>query len=371
MTKTIRASAVPGIMQCNASKFPAKVPIRTDEKPAHIGSAIHAVLSSDVDGSHEWDIERACDNWPDVEPKDLRILYYIGRKLWDTYEPLLDVLEIETEHKVMIPDTDYELTGHMDIAGWYANEPDTLVVIDWKSGRVEGDYSDQLLAYAYLLSWKYPEAQSFKIVTAWLRDNRAPVKDVSLAVLADFEKRLIEAASSSEYHPGEVCVNCNLRYECEAQTSLTRTSVEGMLAIGQKEGQEITPALVMSTYPRFKMVEKICKDFDKAVRNLVETNGPMSIGDGRVLGFKEEERKTIALNLDVLQQHLSMDTINEIVTVGKTKLMTAVKDIAPPRQGAAMCKVVMEQLEEAGAVTTKTIRKLVAKRRSTCGQKEI
>jgi hypothetical protein len=361
MEKKIRASAVPGIMKCNASKYPPKIPIRTDGEPAHIGSAVHAPLASLVDGSYAWDIARACDEY-EVDEKEVSYLYHVGKSMWDKLKDSIEVLEVETEHTREIGDTGWINTGHMDVAGWYKPVPGTLVVIDWKTGRVDSDYTDQTIDYAWLIHPKYPEATAFKVVTAWLRDNRTVVKDVTLEGLQDFERRLISAVTHDDYHPGSVCEYCSNRLECNAQKSISRASVETMLAIGSDGMQEVTPALLSSLYVRSRLVKKAIDDYESALRVSIANNGPMQIEDGRVLKFVDEPRDKIHLDLETLKAYLPIEKIQELTTISKTALNEAIGDVAPARQKGALRKAVVEQLRECGAIETSTIRKLVAKK---------
>lgn len=358
MEKRIRTSALPIVMSCPQSKNEPAVSIRDDEEPAHTGSAVHAVLSSRVDGSYAWDIGRACSNWPDVDHDELSMLYAFGLKFWEQYEEFIDVVEVETEHEAPIGSTGWVQTGHMDVAGWYKPFPGCLIIIDWKSGRKETDVRPQTKGYARLLSKKYPEAKWFKLVTVWLRDRRAEVTDLSLAELGDFEEDLISVATSDDYRPGEQCLWCKRRHECRAQTTLTRASAESLLAIDQDESREITPAIIGSLYTRVKLVERACKDYDKVLRNMIDTNGSVPLGDGRIIGFVEEQREKLSVNMDVLLNHFKESNIMDMCSLSKTALKKTIGNVAPPRMEGKMMSAVMDELREAGAVETTTIKKL-------------
>lgn len=160
----LRCSSLPMLRRCSASLSvlsrdedqPAKaIPDLDPWNPASsVGTAVHSLLAACVEDRDE-DVEAACHSAgvDEGDVGEVEYLAFMGRRIWH------DHLKRHFSHPLTVESRitrDFEsrdgnilrLSGQVDVA--CTNPNNWAEIVDWKSGRIEGDYEDQLRGYALL-----------------------------------------------------------------------------------------------------------------------------------------------------------------------------------------------------------------------------
>jgi len=184
------------------------------------------------------------------------------------------------------------------------------------------------------------------------------------------KKRMVHAVQSDEACPGpHQCQWCPRAHECKAHDELVRSSATALLAT---ESKALTSEGLASLYPQAKLLEKALKSYDKQLKAAVET-GPIPIGDGMVLDFREEQREKILLTDEafnaIVHKYIDYDgniikDLEGAITISKKGLQEFAAGIARKegrKIGEAKAEIV-ELFRGVGAVESKSIRKLVTRK---------
>jgi len=320
------------------------------------------------------------DRFPKTEPKELAQLCWSGVNWWNRIRRHVDVLAVEKEWSTTVYNYDGEgglliLTGRPDLVLLQLDNG-YLVIPDYKSGWAERNYNHQLMGYLKLavenLDIEFVGARIFPL---YLRSSQEYyVTEVTPAQLDDWWRGLLETLKSDKHHPNpEACLYCPKQYACEARTSLVRQS----LALFEENPVAITPEKLAAAYPLYKLASKALKDYYKLLKDAVAEEDGIPLPDGRQLQFKPTEYHSVAAScasFDILYRSFSelggqgnLDDFADALSIGKSKLEQIIREVAPPRKGAATIRQIMERLEIAGEIKTRVVNKLVLVK----GQKEV
>lgn len=365
----IRPSARPRARLCPSSIIPPGFIFEHPNDVRDMGHAVHESIAEYVEGREPDD--RAISAKYDVEQTELKMLAALGQDAYDSIRPVLPD-EIHAEVRLSGPMGD----GTADVFGQYPNNGQ-VVIVDWKSGHVESDAYEQLLAYAHaavhMFNPQVPEGQPLaKIVPVDLRYRQMLPYDVWPEDLAGLEFRdaEIQKQAGKVYGPGDACVFCPRRYECEARVQYIRASAKQLMDVGDSP-TTISDKEVGSLYIAAKAVESAAKDARAIIKSLVDERGPIATCNGKELAFKEGEKKTISAKeaWPVLQRHgFSDEDISNVLSVSKGAVEAITGDKydqelaagnVGPRQKGKVKSAMIVALQDGGAITstpTRTMR---------------
>ncbi|MDD3492636.1 MAG: PD-(D/E)XK nuclease family protein [Candidatus Thermoplasmatota archaeon] len=194
-----------------------------------------------------------------------------------------DTSPVEQMYQGILPNGDL-FTGRIDLLQRYgegiADDPfaesaDLWVLTDWKSGW--GAFSEdgaplQLLAYAWLVQWKWPEAREFELR---IEAVRAPWSPKPWRVSGDLEWVAEQLAAMAERikrdrdfeaHVGEACMNCTVVAACPHVKSATMEAL-------REDPRELARQVAL--------LEAAVAQGKRLLKQAVKDNGPVPVGEGR------------------------------------------------------------------------------------------
>lgn len=355
----IHCSHLPRLFACPASKKAPGVEIELKSEWSELGTCVHQIVGAMVAADEETPpIKRFVDQWQDtVDPKEVEYLAWNAAHIWKKFRGEFATVAVEQAFESNV------LHGTPDFVG--KKESGELVIIDWKTGWKERDYTDQLMGYATLVTGGCPDLDT-RIVTVWLRSRDSyDVKIVSPAELQAWLDRLDAVLKSETFSPGEHCTFCPMEHECAARMALVRSAIGTFQAMND-DAQ--LPALqqVIDRYPLYPLAKKALERFHDVAKAMVrQAGGSAKLSDGRVLSIEQSNPvkvKTSPVTFGVIAEHLRVappsqiiEQFPEIITISKTKLEEKVKELAPYRKGAEYIRQLTAALTDANCleVTTK------------------
>ncbi len=365
--ETIRASFLPIAAKCPGSMHDfGEVSIRQDAGVVTAGgSAAHEVCR---------EIVRTADRPEDLSPyveKHGCDPDHLGRATWYA-------LEFWREHRGAFPDPQTELaleadlpggmrlTGHVDLHSIYADIESRP--LDWKAGyRTDVDCEAQLRGYSFL-SCQHFGTEKASATVVWLADQTYQTWEWTWDELREWAADLVKRIQEwdGKYTVGDHCRYCPRFFGCPAQKMIVQTTVEDLAMMDSRPG-EIQPGRLAELYPAVQSVERLCEAFRDTLRATVAANGPIPVPDGKQLALIPSNRESIDAQIGwpVLAQHLSQNELAPCVKIRKTELLKAVADKAPRGQKGKVKTALMDELHDAGAVSTKVTNSLRVVRRET------
>ena len=386
---SVRASQAPVAMQCPASiyhKMHTPIPDTAAGEPAQYGTIIHGMLSQQISKGRAKPFNPAL-------PEEVRINYFRALRAWNLIE----------KH---FPGRRY--VEQQINAGWITAKPDLLAygkagsadeaetwlsVLDWKTGRVEREHQDQLIAGAIAFCEANPKAPVDR-VWLWQVDVRDPLiqppamltyeqlKEKALTLRENLD--LADAMSQEDagdlryYTTGVHCEMCRHAKVCPAINQLMRANLdlvagaEGAdLIIAEKleeavrndDREMLQMAWVVKTLAG-RLADALQSGFRAVVLNA--QGKTVKLPDGARLAITEEEQKVFdtTKTLQVMEDFFGMkpDELYPALKVRWSSLSKLVSDQAPSRGKAQAVKELEETLNKQQAVTYKAIQKLQYKR---------
>jgi hypothetical protein len=373
----IRCSRLPIIAQCPAAATPPAIEIDSSGPEARIGTAVHAWVLDGIAGKRQAD--QSPEEYAELfraEIEEVGLLCRLAERAWA--EVSQHFPEPEVEAALGYAPNDISLTGHTDLiclvtedtgVGTWTGGPE-LRLIDFKTSRLDEDYSQQVMGYGFLGLQEIPSAIAVRTAIVRVRDQ---VIDWATYTRSDLEYWWSELAlhlsegRRNIYNPGKRhCLYCPRSQECGAKNQMVVGSIGQILeGIGSQSLQ------MGDAYDAIKAVEQACERARESLHIMTaEAGGTLDLGDGRELVLRDTHPKEISVKAgwDVLRQ-AEVDGLVEdsaaLLEIGKTRLEKAIRAQAPPRQGAARIRQVMFALESAGAITEKTVTRLECRKKTT------
>lgn len=369
----IRASSLPRILLCPASRIAPGLIIDSDGRGAKLGRLLHAQMAeylSDqtvpTEESTNILIEREGLKRTDID--EIRMLYNSARKIW--FEEFSGAVElVRIEKKLSMEIEGFILQGTADVICKSSDE--RILILDYKSGRLtELDFDDQLKGYLLLAGEVYPEVKEKGgvIATLFIRDMRIEFLEVSPEELEEWRKRLVHAITVDPppYNPSyESCRFCPKSLECEARMKLAQNAVEIFKS-------DVPAKNLLDYYDQSKMLEKALETYKAKVKDFIEENGTQELPDGRVLEMTEQTVKTIqpdvygiakAFGVPEAMIETEYKSIFKPRSVDKKALEKLAVDLAPKDMKKQARKDIMFRLEAEGVVNKSVRRFPKAKRK--------
>lgn len=361
----IRCSSLPRLLSCTASAASPDVDINESATIASLGSAAHEIYAAMVNEDFRQipNTYKIADKWG-VEETELTQLAYEGFNMWQNLKNLVDVKETEYEMKSALSG-DLTLTGHADVIGSLTGAPETVVIIDWKTGYKESSYIDQLKGYALLALIENPKATTAKLVVSWTRlgvyDVHDFTRDESVKFCAEVVKKLAPDCEKV-YVPSESnCTYCPHKYECEAKRQMMQSAGRDIISIaGDGRQNAISMVDLARLYPKSRMLKKALDEYDRQVKEAIELNGGSIAFENGLLEMVESERSEITFNQDIISEYVTPEVLQEIrpSVISKTVLEKAVADCAPRGAKGTRKENCLAALREADCIKTSTIKRL-------------
>lgn len=356
-TFSLRASAMPLAFRCAGSVRPPKVQIAETSEPAALGTAVHEALRPLAIGlGVQWGSLPEMAARYDVDADELRMLCAMATKLWKQIEDSFPSAETEVGLHAE------GMSGHADVLSVVGHSARGA---DWKSGRKDADYSQQMRAYCSLVLQNYPEVDEVTFTLCWLRDGEAETYRMQRAELDAYldEVHSKVIAWDGVYRPGPHCGHCRRSHECEARSALVRRDVTAF-AERVEVSEALVPAEMLSLYRRAKMVKDAADRVQSLIRQHIEKNGDLVTPDG-CLRLVEEPRRELdpAAAWPVLEQAgFTDEDFVSCMKLSISKVEQRVAQAAGRGNGAGAVRALNEKLESADAIKTKTTKRLEEKR---------
>lgn len=356
---TIRCSALPRIMRCGASAEPPLAPVDEWSDQADVGTRVHGLLRSVVDGQSV-DLTGL--------DSDTRLLVASGISVWCGSRGMVALRDAfqnpVCERSFELAATGFTLTGHSDVR---SDVGGAVRILDWKSGRVDHDYSEQMLGYCALELAANPFIARADASIVWLREREVETWGMERSELSGWSLRVGSAIASRATVYGRHCTFCPRSHECTGRAAVVRRDAQSLLELSDEELRNglttMAPDRIIELTRMARSVSSASDRVIAAVRMHAAENGDI-VGSSAMLTFGEQKRKKIDAELawPVLQRYLTDGELAKCLDVRLTAANDAVAAKAPSRGGAAAKRAFLEELEAAGAVSNSTVRVLTEKR---------
>jgi hypothetical protein len=362
---SLRASSMPMAFLCPGSLRPPMVRIVEDNPEARLGTAAHQALAGMVVlGEPQWDGLRLLAEHHRVDLEELRILTAQGWKLWKQVRESFP--NAFCEHPMSISVDGYWLRGTADIVSISEN---ALRVADWKTGRKDGDYTHQMMAYAALALFGGIECALPEVTCTilWVRDGEIENRTLCPVDLerwvAELKRKIIHWDGA--YHPGSHCLYCQRAHECEAQSALVRRWIGEVVASDGMSLSAMSAEKIVELHVKERMIAAVSKRIHDAIHSHVATRGPVDDGS-YVLSMDTQTRRKLdtMVAFSVLPSMGFEDAdMAQCVSVSLSGAEEVAKSKAPKRGGAAAIRALDEALEQAGAIKETEFQKLKLRRK--------
>lgn len=355
----IRCSALPRIMRCGASAEPPLAPVDEWSDPADVGTRVHGMLRRVVEGQ--------IVDMTGLD-SDTRFLVSSGISVWHGSRGMVALRDAfpnpVCERSLELVAPGFALTGHSDVR---ADVGGAVRILDWKSGRVDHDYSEQMIGYCALELASNPFLERADASIVWLREREIETWGMERAELSGWSLRVGSAIDSRATVYGRHCTFCPRSHECTGRAAIVRRDAQSLLELSDEELRNglttMDPDRIIELTRTARAVAAAAERVVGAVRMHAAETGDV-VGSASKLTLAEQARKRVDTELawPVLQRHLTDDELAKCLDVRLTAANDAVAAKAPSRGGAAAKRAFLEELEAAGAVSNSTVRVLTEKR---------
>jgi hypothetical protein len=259
---------------------------------------------------------------------------------------------------------EHTLIGHSDVR---SDVLGTVRILDWKSGRVDHDYSEQMLGYCALELLSNPFVERAEAHIVWLREREVEPWSMTREELPGWVERVGSALDSHATVYGRHCTFCPRAHECPGRAAVVRRDAQSLLDLSDEELSNglatMTPDRIIELTRQARSVSTAADRVVAAVRMHAAEKGDI-VGESSKLTLAEQIRKKVDAERawPVLQRHLTDGELAKCLDVRLTAASDAVAAKAPPRGGAAAKREFQSDLEAAGAVSHNTVRVLTEKR---------
>lgn len=364
----LRASAAPMNWLCPGSARSAALRIDTAGDAATLGTAAHEALALLAEtNAAPWDQIPELAQKHGVHETELRVLVAQGVKLWnevsDSFRGAMGEIQLATELAPSVL-----LTGHVDLL---AVSGRTARAGDWKTGRKDGDYSQQMRAYALLLFRDDPDLVEVTVTVLWVRDgeieNYTATREQAERWAAEYVERVVEW--NGVYRPGTHCGYCSRSHECEAANANGRRDValiadRSLVHRVETELATMPDEEIVDLAARVEFVQHCAARVKDALTALVRERGDIVAGGHRLtLGSRETKELDTLRSWPVLEAAgFGDEELRKCVSISLSKANDIVAQRAGRGRGAAAVRELREQLDAADAVTVRTSTFLARKR---------
>lgn len=352
----LRCSGLPLVDLCPGSAhLESRLSVGSLEM-ADLGSAGHEFLVARI---HDNETSGIAEKW-NVDPDELIPLGLLAFKLWKEVEHFFPNPHIERRVSARLSDRVF-LGGTADYLSVVGNE---LRILDLKTGWLEIPCKSQVMGYGRCaLEEKFPEKIE-TVYAAVLRPRKRVVEGwrwtrEEIFAWADSLARRVEEGSKN-FNLGLHCARCPSFYVCPDGAKW----VQGVIKqFEDGEGDflsDLAPDNIIGVLEKSRALEKIIDRAKDMVKVYVSQAGGSLRGSEKTLNITEQNRREIFFPQakEVIESAIGATKMEEIISIGKTRLDDAVRENATRGQKGKVVKDLWDRLEEAGAVNSSTIQKL-------------
>lgn len=296
------------------------------------------------------------------------MLCAMATKLWrnvaDSFRGAMTEVELIAEP---VPGT--TLTGHADLLAVASN---AIRVGDWKFGRKDSDYSQQLRGYAALGLLHSSDIEEATGTILWVRDCEIENYTMKRSALGEWieEFRSTVVEWDGVYRPGKQCTFCPRSHECPAANALIRRDVAAMndrelVARAESELDLMAPAEIIELHRKADVVRRYCERVRDAIKAHVEKHGDVA-ANGSVLTIETQNRRS----LDPLRAFPVLESVGfgdedfaRVMDLRISKVEKVVAEKAGKGGGAAAKRELDAALRKVGAIEVTETKQLQEKRR--------
>lgn len=302
----IRCSALPAAFACPPSVLPVDVEIDPVSEPADQGSADHAVMKQIVEGDMRSldgiDIKEIAAFWG-VDRDDLTVHAFMSLQVWELVRNRFPDAQAEVDLTAtfeLSKDLILELSGHLDALS-VVHRQRLANLGDWKYGRVDNNYAQQVRGYQALTIFNYDTVDTVHGFVGWMLDkdieDYTMTRDQLWAWLEQVRDRIVNW--DGVFHPGPQCGTCRRNHDCPALTAIARRDV--LVFGGEQMGssvaagfKDLADAALITLYRRGRVLSKLIATLDAAVKLRVQAaGGRLEDGEGRELRILSSGRRVI------------------------------------------------------------------------------
>lgn len=371
MSLDLRCSALPLAFLCGGSVRAGALEIDETNDQARMGTACHEGLRAlPAAGRIDWQGVPELAKRHGVPEPELRMLLGQGQKLWAQLKDSFPDAMTEAHIRLDLPGG-HTLSGHLDLMGRSAR---TVHVGDWKTGRLDADYREQLIGYCALALLEDDELEAATAGVIWLREGEWEHYTMSRADLPAYLRRLQREVIDWDgtFRAGDHCRHCPRSHECPARHALVRRDVAAFLggeltdyAVDASALAALPDGQLMALLASSDLVQELAERMRKAIRDLVERRGRDIVADGKRATIQKSARRHLHVvpALDVLDAAGFTD--DEKVKTIEVHLKAAhevVAEKAPYRGKKKAIEQLDAALTAAGALYTEPVTQLVTRR---------
>lgn len=353
---------------CPGSIQPDGLRVDQHNDAAATGSAAHN-LAADLPwlGDVDWDaVDAVCARYPGADTSEVRTLAGLAVRLWERVAPSFPNAMTEVAFQLGFQSEAYELSGHLDLVSIAGDE---ARVADWKFGRKDRDYREQMLAYLSLVLTRYPGLARGTATILWARDQELEQYSLDQAGAREWVSRLEREVVrwNGVFHPGGHCLHCPHNVSCSGANAIERAAVAAMRGLNLDDVTATVAVMpaneAIALYRQAKMVESAAK----AVRDAIRARASESeISDGITRIYLAE---TTRRHLDLVKAWPVLESAgfgdNDFARCAKLSLADA-EDLVAKRagkgSGARAKRDLSARLDAAGAIERETIKRLEDRR---------
>lgn len=343
----VRVSALPLVFKCGQSQGGD---IRVDETGggAALGTATHVALQPVVSGGAvDWESLPALATEHGVDVDELRGLVAAGVAAWRDGGFAPGVPEVALSGVF----GDVLLTGHLD---WAVG----AIGGDWKTGRQDDDYAQQMRGYAALLLDDDASLAFAKMSIVWLRDQQIETYTLRRADLPAWVESLNRAVADETFRTGPHCRYCKRSATCPGAQARQAEAVRAIQTTGPMLIEQMEPDAVIDLYEQARTVSAMAARVLETIK-MRATTKPIDGEKRRLVVVEEQRREVDTLKAwPVLQEHLSTEAMAGALDVRISRAEEAIRAAAPRGQGAKQIREFNAALESSGAVTVKSQSKI-------------
>jgi len=349
---TNRCSSLPILERC-LGMTGAPIRIGTASEIADVGTDVHTFGAS-----------LARDGQAEYEGNDAEMGFLTGqlRRAWEgRFKDEFPNPQVEKYLEADLPQ--FILSGHPDC---YSVQGTHAAILDWKSGHnTDADVRGQLLGYAYLVMEAHPAVAEVDLYAVWLREANITHWPFTRAQVIEWIRgvnRRVARWDGTSFTAGPHCQYCPRFHDCPARTMRAHSAIRDLAAF---DPAGMDRAELAARIPAFhegvKMIEKQCEAYRAWVKQDLRENGPLGDGETELCLYNQRDTTIdpqIAWPIlqDALRKKLPdedsvRDTMSGFIKFQKGKIMEAITELSAAREKGKDKKMLMLQLEEAGALT--------------------
>jgi hypothetical protein len=194
---------------------------------------MHQLVDTDAETLFEVDMAAIAQKY-DIEESEVRIAAFGGLKLWkqikDRYAGAQGEIELRHAFQVDLPDgttVPVELTGHPDLL---VVDGDVARGGDWKFGRVDHDFRQQMLGYCVLVFLNYPGVQRIEWSIFWMRESDEEFYSMTREEVMPWLEALAARVVmwDGTFRTGPHCTYCPRSYGCPAAIATWKRDVDAL-----------------------------------------------------------------------------------------------------------------------------------------------